>query len=144
MRADVPWARTVTPPWPAIDGPPGVEVDAQRGVLVDPEDEGAFGELALEKGEALFTQIAEPGVVGSALGVVVVGDDRHPEPDAGEQIEPLLPSGGPRPPCRSRRQVRSPTPRVRAAAEAKVTAPPRASFSASSDGTSVPRHWRSA
>ena len=59
-----------------------IEVEGDRRVLVDAEHELAVGDLGLEKCEALLSEVTEPGVVGPAFGVVVVGNDhrRDPEP----------------------------------------------------------------
>ena len=60
-------------------GRPGLEVQHERRVAVDAEDEGAVGQGRLQHPQAPLAHVAEAGVVGAALGVVVVGDDGGPQ-----------------------------------------------------------------
>ena len=58
----------------------GVKIENAGGVLVDSEHEGSVGQIPLHDRKAPLTQIAETGVVRPTLVVVVVGDDRRPNP----------------------------------------------------------------
>ena len=69
----------------------GVEIHDDAGVLVDAEHEAAFGQLGLEHRQTPLAQVAEPGVVIAALGIVVVRNHRHVQPDLGEDVEPVEP-----------------------------------------------------
>jgi hypothetical protein len=53
----------------------GVQVEQGGGVLVDDEDGGAIGELGFQGRQAPLVHVAVAGVVGAALGVVVVRDE---------------------------------------------------------------------
>ena len=69
-----------------------VEVEDQPGVLVNAEHERALREQGLENFEPTLAQVAEPGVVGAALGVVEVRDHGGAQPgSAAEDVEPLEP-----------------------------------------------------
>ena len=69
------------------------EVEQDGRVLVDPEHERLVGQFPFQQRQPPLAQIAEAGVVGAALGVVVVRDHRHLEGDAGQEIEPVEPVG---------------------------------------------------
>src|SRR5207302_4293303 len=69
----------------------GVEVEDARGVLVDAEHRRTLVEHRLEQAKPPLTHVAEAGVVGSALGVVEVGDDGAVDARLGEGVEPLQP-----------------------------------------------------
>ena len=60
-------------------------------MLVDAEHEVAPGEFLLEAHEPRLAEVAEPGVVVAALGVVVVGDDGGVDADRAEEVEAALP-----------------------------------------------------
>ena len=137
-RCERPCARTVTPPWPTTSARRSSRSRCRAVCSSTPSTKAPSGSSRLQQRQALLAQVAEAGVVGAALGVVVVGDEGHVEAQRCEQVEARRPTRVPRPPCRSRRRGRSTTPSVRAAAEAKVTAPPGDSFSASRPGTRVP------
>ena len=70
----------------------GVEIERDGGVLVDADDEGVRRQHLLHLRQSTFAQVAEPGVVVAALGVVVVRD--HHDRQAGhlpDEVEPLGP-----------------------------------------------------
>ena len=124
----------------------GVEVDDQPGVLVDAEHERAVGQLALEPFEPGQTEVAEAGVVVAALGVVEVGDDGDRQPDRGQQVEAVEPEG-----VRAdlvdlvdghRRDAQRE--RGRAGEHQRAAGSARLQEAASTSGTGVPAHWRSA
>ena len=69
------------------------QVDQRCGVLVHAQHGGVLAELALHPGQPAFAEVAVPGVVAAALGVVVVGDDRDGEAERAEQVEPGRPVG---------------------------------------------------
>ncbi len=76
----------------ALDGGRArVEVDDERGVFVDAEDPDPIGQVGLEGRQSALTEVTEAGVVATALGVVVVGDEGHVQADLGEQVEALGP-----------------------------------------------------
>ena len=58
---------------------------------VDPEHEVPRGKEGLQDPQPGLAQVAEARVVAAALGVVVVGDDRHGEAEGGEQVESVKP-----------------------------------------------------
>ena len=60
-------------------------------MLVEAEDEGAVGQQPFHDRKATLTEIAEPGVVMAALGIVVVRDHRHGQTERCQQIEPVEP-----------------------------------------------------
>ena len=59
-------------------------------MLVDAEDVRVLVEEVLEQSESWFPQVAEPGVVVAALGVVPVRDDGRVDADGGEDVEGLV------------------------------------------------------
>ena len=134
----------MTTPLPTTVAVAGVEVEDASGVLVDAEHPAVVGHLRLQGGQAPLAQVAEPGVVGAALGVVVVGDDRHVGTEHTEQVEPVGPHRVGADLVDLVHRARCSGPSVRAAALANTTHPPWASLSASRSGTSVPAHWRRA
>ena len=88
----------------AVPGPPdghaavtadldlvGPQVDHRRGVLVHAEHRGPGRQLALHPGQAPFAEVAVAGVVGAALGVVVVRDQRHRKAEQAEQVQAAEP-----------------------------------------------------
>ena len=95
----------------------GIEIHHDTGVLVDAEYETSVRQRWLEHGQAPLAQVAEPGVVVAALGVVVVWDHRNVEANLCEHVEAVQPvrvdadlvdlvDGHGRPPERERRRRR--------------------------------------
>ena len=81
-----------------------VQVDDQGGVLVHAEHADLVGQLGLEHVQPLLAEVAEPGVIAAALGVVVVGDDDRVDAGQGaQQVQARDSRTGRRRPCRSRR-----------------------------------------
>ena len=62
----------------------GPQVDQHRGVLVHAEHGGVGGKVSLHRGQPAFAEVAVPGVVAAAFGVVVVGDERDGEAERAE------------------------------------------------------------
>ena len=87
-----PATRTVTPPRPATLASPVSRSRTSAVWLSTPEHERAVGEHRLEGPQPALAHVAEAGVVGAALGVVVVGHDGGSQPGRRtQQVEPLEP-----------------------------------------------------
>ena len=69
----------------------GVEIEDAGGVLVDAQDEDVGRELLFHLEEAALAEVRVAGVVGAALGVVVMGDDGGPEAGVGDEVEAVEP-----------------------------------------------------
>src|SRR6185437_13242411 len=89
----------------AVPGPPdghpapaadldvaGPQVDQHGGVLVHAEDGGIGGQVAFHHGQPAFAEVAVPGVVAAAFGVVVVRDQRDGQAERAEQVETVQPA----------------------------------------------------
>jgi len=72
-------------------------------LLVHAEHGGVGGKVSLHRGQSAFAEVAVPGVVAAAFGVVVVRDERDGQSERAEQVEPVQPARRRLPPCRSRR-----------------------------------------
>jgi hypothetical protein len=82
-----------------------VSRSSTAAVCSSTKDSGVVGELVLELAQAPLVQVAVAGVVGAALGVVEVGDYRHPQ-DGGSDRGPGPPARrGAARICRSRRRA---------------------------------------
>ena len=80
-------------PAPAADlDVAGPQVDQHGGVLVHAEHGGIGGQAAFHHGQPAFAEVAVPGVVAAAFGVVVVRDERDGEAERAEQVEPVQPA----------------------------------------------------
>ena len=68
-----------------------LDIDDAGRVLIDSEDQDILREHRFEEAKPRLAHVAEPRVVGSALAVVVVGDDGASNANLAEQVEPFRP-----------------------------------------------------
>src|ERR1700678_3290031 len=68
-----------------------IQIEDDGGVLVDAENRGAVRQFVLQQRQAALAEVAVPRVMGTALSVVVVRNERAPQAEQAQQVQAVQP-----------------------------------------------------